>query len=219
MASLEFWLSTLDMEERLWLPVNPEQISVKSSHGYEDVKVTQLGEYTVIGDPELKVYSFSSFFPRDYHPGYCEYEDLLAPWKTVELIEGWMAARRPIRLTITGAEIKKQVTVRSFQYSERAGSPGDVYYDLELKQYEEVQFRQIENTDYGAAVVVDRDARPDSRVPPKAYVVIPGDTLWKISQRTLGKGDRWNEIYSLNRQTIGKNPNSIYPGQKLVIPS
>ncbi|MNS58493.1 LysM domain/BON superfamily protein [compost metagenome] len=219
MASLEFWLSTLEMKEWLWLPVNPEQLSVKSSHGYEDVKVTQLGEYTIIGEAELKMYSFSSFFPRDYHPGYCEYEDLMSPWKTVELIEGWMAARRPIRLSITGTEIKKQVTIRSFQYSERAGSPGDVYYELELKQYEEVQFRQIEKSESGSAVVAEGNTRPDSRIPPKAYVVIPGDTLWKIAQRTLGKGDRWSEIYSLNQLTIGKNPNSIYPGQKLVIPS
>lgn len=62
MASLEFWLKTIDEKEWLWLPVNPEQVSVKSSHGYEDIQVTQLGEYTVIGEAVLKEYSFASFF-------------------------------------------------------------------------------------------------------------------------------------------------------------
>lgn len=62
MASLEFWLKTIDEKEWLWLPVNPDRVSVKTSHGYEDVQVTGLGEYTVIGEAALKEYSFSSFF-------------------------------------------------------------------------------------------------------------------------------------------------------------
>ncbi|MBD2867738.1 LysM peptidoglycan-binding domain-containing protein [Paenibacillus arenilitoris] len=221
MASMEFWLSTLDSKERLRLPVNPEQIAVKTSHGYEDVQVTQLGEYTIIGEAALKEFSLSSLFPRDYHPGYCEYQEIPDPWQTVKQIEGWMKSRRPVRLAITGPEkrIEEQVTIRSFQYSERAGSPGDLYYELELKQYVHVMFRQVKASESGGAAVADGDLRPDSAVPPRTYVVIPRDTLWKIAQRTLGNGDRWNEVYDANRQTIGKDPNNIFPGQKLVIPS
>jgi nucleoid-associated protein YgaU len=219
MATLQFWLSTMDGNERLWLPVNPEQISVKSNHGYEDVQVTQLGEYTIIGERLLKEYSFSSFFPRDYHPGYCEYEELRDPWDTVELVEGWMKARRPIRLNITGTNIMEEVTLRSFQYAERAGNLGDVYYELGLKQYVHVEFRKIDASSTGRVEMTDGAHRPDSRTPIKSYIVIPGDTLWKIAQRHLGSGDRWKEVYEANRATIGKNPNLIYPGQKLVIPS
>jgi len=218
MASLEFWLKSVEESEWLWLPVNPEQISVKSTHGYEDVKVTQLGEYSIIGEGALKEYSFSSFFPRDYHPGYCEYEDLRDPWETVELIETWMKSRKPVRLNVTGTKIEGLATIRSFQYSERAGSPGDIYYDLELKEYVEVQFRQVETSGSGKAMVIKGEERPDNKAVPGIYVVIPADTLWKIAQRTLGNGDRWKEIYSANKQTIGKDPNQIKPGQKLVIP-
>ncbi|RCX16463.1 LysM domain-containing protein [Fontibacillus phaseoli] len=219
MASLEFWLKTIDEKEWLWLPVNPEEVSVKTSYGYEDVQVTQLGEYTVIGEPVLKEYSFASFFPRDYHPGYCEYEDLPKPWDTVEKIEKWMHSRKPIRLDITGSKIKGLVTIRSFQYSERAGNPGDVYFQLELKEYKEVQFRQVETSGSGKAMVITGEHRPDTKVPPSFYIVAPGDTLWKIAQRTLGNGDRWKEVYAANQTVIGKNPNRIYPGQKLVIPA
>ncbi|MDN4068224.1 LysM peptidoglycan-binding domain-containing protein [Paenibacillus vini] len=218
MASLEFWLKTIDEKEWLWLPVNPDRVSVKTSHGYDDVQVTQLGEYTVIGEAALKEYSFSSFFPRDYHPGYCEYEDLPVPWDTVEKIEEWMRRRTPVRLDITGTKIKGLVTIRSFQYSERAGNPGDVYYDLELKEFKEVQFRQVETSGTGKAMVITGEHRPDTKKPPASYVVVPGDTLWKIAQRTLGNGDRWSEIYAANGVVIGKNPNRISPGQKLVIP-
>lgn len=219
MASLEFWLKTIDEKEWLWLPVNPEQVSVKSSHGYEDIQVTQLGEYTVIGEAVLKEYSFASFFPRDYHPGYCEYESLPDPWATVEKIEAWMRSRRPVRLDITGTKLKGLVTLRSFQYSERAGNPGDVFFEMELKEYREVQFRQVETSGSGKAMVITGEYRPDTKTPPASYVVIPGDTLWKIAQRTLGNGDRWREVYAANKAVIGKDPNRIVPGQKLVIPS
>lgn len=219
MASLEFWLKTVDEKEVLQLPVNPEQISVKKSHGYEDVQVTQLGEYTIIGEAALREYSLASFFPRDYHHGYCEYEDLPDPWATVEKIEKWMEQRKPVRLVITGTPIEGLVTIRSFQYSERAGNLGDVFFELELKEYKEVQFRQVETSGSGKAMVVKGDYRPDTKVPPAFYVVVPRDTLWKIAQRTLGNGDRWKEIYEANKAVIGKDPNKIYPGQKLVIPS
>lgn len=50
------------------------------------------------------------------------------------------------------------------------------------------------------------------------YVVVKGDSLWRIASRQLGSGLRWKEIYEANRQTI-KNPNLIYIGQKLTIPA
>lgn len=211
MALLEFWLSANNGEERFRLPVNPEQLSVKSSHGYEDVQVTQLGEMTIIGDQALREYSFSSFFPRDYHPGYCEYENLLDPWETAAMIDRWMKSKSPVLLTVTGTPINEEVTLRSFQYSERAGSPGDVYYELECKQFVRVEFQKTET--------IDTSNRPNAKISPKLYIVIPGDTLWKIAQRTLGNGDKWRNIYEANKKTIGKDPNSISAGQKLVIPS
>lgn len=60
-------------------------------------------------------------------------------------------------------------------------------------------------------------------VPAKAPVqrthrVVSGDTLWGISQRYLGNGARWPEIYNLNKGVVGGNPNLIYPGQQFKIP-
>lgn len=47
------------------------------------------------------------------------------------------------------------------------------------------------------------------------YVVKKGDTLWKISQKAWGFGKMYKIIADENGL---KNPNKIYPGQKLVIP-
>lgn len=223
MSLLQFWLHFNNKQESLRLPVNPEQISVSSSHGYEDVNVTQLGEYTIIGNGVLKGYSFSSFFPRNYHAGYCEYEEIPRPWETVAMIERWMKSGKTMRLTVTGTPINEEVTLRSFNYNERAGSPGDVYFDMEFKQYVYVEFRKIDESsgteaDSETLTVSNEQKRPSPAEKPSSYEVAAGDTLWKIAQRTLGKGDRWREIYLANIATIGKNPNRLLPGQKLVIP-
>lgn len=52
------------------------------------------------------------------------------------------------------------------------------------------------------------------------YTVKKGDFLIKIAGKkdVYGKGDVWKKIYQANRDKI-KNPNLIYPGQKLQIPA
>lgn len=54
--------------------------------------------------------------------------------------------------------------------------------------------------------------------PRETYTVRPGDSLSAIAQRVLGDGNRWPEIYDLNREVIGANPGLIHPGQVLVLP-
>lgn len=51
----------------------------------------------------------------------------------------------------------------------------------------------------------------------KTYTVVKGDNLSKIAKKTLNDGTLWKQIYELNKDTI-KNPNLIYPGQKIVLP-
>ncbi|MNR86908.1 1,6-anhydro-N-acetylmuramyl-L-alanine amidase AmpD [compost metagenome] len=50
------------------------------------------------------------------------------------------------------------------------------------------------------------------------YAVRQGDTLSKIAQAQLGSANRWREIYDLNKDVIGPNPNVIKPGMKLKMP-
>jgi len=44
-----------------------------------------------------------------------------------------------------------------------------------------------------------------------------GNSLWRISRRTLGVGTRYTEIYAANSEQI-RDPKLIYPGQVFVIP-
>ena len=49
------------------------------------------------------------------------------------------------------------------------------------------------------------------------YVIEKGDTLWAIATKYLGSGNRYPEIFEANREVI-KDPDLIYPGQKIRIP-
>ncbi|MFH1459199.1 MAG: LysM peptidoglycan-binding domain-containing protein [Candidatus Omnitrophota bacterium] len=49
------------------------------------------------------------------------------------------------------------------------------------------------------------------------YVVKKGDTLQKISLKVYGTTKKWKKIFDFNSGVL-KNPNKIYPGQKIKIP-
>lgn len=51
------------------------------------------------------------------------------------------------------------------------------------------------------------------------YTVVENDTLWDIAAATLGDATRWPEIYALNKDVIGDNPDLIHPGQTFVLPA
>jgi nucleoid-associated protein YgaU len=51
----------------------------------------------------------------------------------------------------------------------------------------------------------------------KVYVVVAGDSLSKIAKREYGNANDWPRIFEANKDVL-KDPNKIFPGQKLRIP-
>jgi nucleoid-associated protein YgaU len=51
----------------------------------------------------------------------------------------------------------------------------------------------------------------------KVYEVQSGDSLSKIAKREYGDANKWPTIFEANRDQL-KDPNKIFPGQKLNIP-
>lgn len=51
-----------------------------------------------------------------------------------------------------------------------------------------------------------------------ALTVKAGDSLSAIAARELGDASRWREIYNLNKDVVGANPDLIHPGQQLRMP-
>lgn len=66
----------------------------------------------------------------------------------------------------------------------------------------------------GVAAVDDAAGGDD----PTFHTVEKGDTLWAVSKKALGDGNRYNEIFEANKPML-THPDKIYPGQVLRIPS
>ena len=49
----------------------------------------------------------------------------------------------------------------------------------------------------------------------RSYVIEEGDTLWKIALKRYGDAKRWREIYDMNKETIGRDPDRIIAGKTL----
>jgi nucleoid-associated protein YgaU len=50
------------------------------------------------------------------------------------------------------------------------------------------------------------------------YAVQHGDSLWGIAQNKLGSGMHWHDLYHLNSDVLGSNPNMIFSGTQLKLP-
>ncbi|MBL4575145.1 MAG: LysM peptidoglycan-binding domain-containing protein [Opitutaceae bacterium] len=70
-------------------------------------------------------------------------------------------------------------------------------------------------------VTATHATRPVSVLTPahssRRYVVTRGDTLYRISVKVYGSGNRWRDIFETNRSILG-SPNDLKVGTELVIP-
>ena len=78
--------------------------------------------------------------------------------------------------------------------------------------------RRSKPTESVAALSKKTETKKEANVDPGTsvtYTVSEGESLWRIAQRSLGDGKRFNEIVKLNP---GINPDSLRVGQKLNLP-
>ena len=66
---------------------------------------------------------------------------------------------------------------------------------------------------FGQAPTTPLAIKPDA---PDRYIVVPGDTLWGISERYTDSPWRWPELWNMNKEQI-RNPHLIYPGYVLIL--
>ncbi len=211
---LIYKISFENLKESMILPVNPsEPVISGGGTSFSDIQVIEGGERTMIGSSQLRQVSFSSFFPRDYDPSYCIQKDIPKPWEAVKKMNAWRASGKPVKLLITGTDINMYATIRKFDYREKGGEPGDVYYDIEFKEFVFIKIREISKQ----TKVQQQSNRPETSASATTYTVVKGDCLWNIAKRFYGNGRQYIKIFNANNPPI-KNPNLIHPGQTFIIP-
>ncbi|MEC0228063.1 LysM peptidoglycan-binding domain-containing protein [Paenibacillus alba] len=199
---------------KLQFPVNPSEVNIRRDKSFETITIIRGGELDVPQGVKVKEIAFSSFFPANYDASYCQYEPLPDPQTAMNQLNTWMESQDPLRLRITGTQVNVLVMLSAHNSSFRGGEPGDVYFDVTFRTWNDYKVRTLDER-LGSP---GGESRPDIKPLPATYKVKPGDSLWAIAKMNLGSGSRWREIYEANRGIIGDNPDLIQPDQELVMP-
>ncbi|MCC0718372.1 LysM peptidoglycan-binding domain-containing protein [Clostridioides sp. ZZV14-6105] len=204
-------------------PVNPlDSLSIKKEKRFETVDIVNLGEFDIKKEGEkIREISFKTFLPFQYDASYCRYSELKNPIEVVAMLEKWVDQAEPLRLIMTGFGYNGLVTISSFSNTQTAGREEDRDIEITFRTYRELKIETLKKETKSNTKTDLKDNRPNNKTTTKIYTVKASDTLYKIAKNLLGKGSRWPEIYNIpeNKKVIGKNPNVIKKGQKLVIPS
>lgn len=139
-----------------------------------------------------------------------------------------------------------KVSMEDYTLTEDASKGFDIIVKIKLKQYREYSTKTVNlakeaeenetnsNLNTTVAAVVPKsevkkieatitEARSTETSPeptsPETYTVVKGDCLWNIAKKYYGDGSKYTVIYNENKDVVGGNPNLIYPGQVLTIPT
>lgn len=201
-------------------PVLPEKIEVSAGSKNEKTTVLGLGEVLLIKEKGLKTVSWEGFFPAHSAPFVSGSAG--DPITSVRAIQNARDEGEPVRFLITGTDLdcNEQMGIETFDYEERGGEVGDIYYTIKLQQWKNISPKRIVlPAKPKEPAKVQETKRPTTKPKTsKKYTVKSGDCLWTIAQRYYGKGSDWKKIYNANKGVIGSNPNLIYPGQTYTIP-
>lgn len=75
-----------------------------------------------------------------------------------------------------------------------------------------------QSTDQTATDKTAGDDQADAGDATSDYTVKSGDNLWDIAKDRLGSGVKWHQIYDLNKDALGTNPDLIFSGTKIKLP-
>jgi nucleoid-associated protein YgaU len=211
------------------LPVPPSALSIKYPNKLNRIDLTSGREIVIEKSRGLAEISFTALLPQVRYP-FAVYRDsfmrggmiLLELQKLRDSGEpfGFVVVRmlpgRRVPLISSGFRaVFSQIHSR-----EDAGEGSDIYVDIKLIEHRDFKVRRVSG---GSAADTVRSVNSQPAV--KTYTVVRGDSLWMISHRFLGAGNRYREIYNLNKTMIdernrgtGKPYYTIYPGQELRLP-
>ena len=206
---VQIWLQRSN-SDKFQFPVNPEEIAIGQTFGWNTVTLTTLGEYIVGGTKKLDAISLSGFFPRFYNPGYCEYTNIPNPQILSDRLARWARNRSVLKLTVLGEfKYKADVVITGYQPKAQGGHKGDILFELTLHQHSAPQIRRTKTR---RTQVKRPSANKRNTGGEWIHVVKRGDNLWNICLRYYRDGNR---SWDLARKNNIRNPHLIHPNQRL----
>ena len=214
---------------KVLLPVAPKKLQLKIKGNNKTVTLINEGEVNILKTSGLTDIDFEILLPHKeesyarYKNGFQPIEYYLGVFEKMkrnkEKFQFIVSRKLPNGKSMYGTNMK--VSLEDYTIKEDFDDGFDAVVSIKLKQYRDYgtkKYATFSSSGNIASVTKER-AASENTPSMKTYTVKPGDSLWKIAALLLGVGSKWNIIYEANKSVIGGNPNLIYPGQVLTIPS
>lgn len=218
---MDIYITEIATGARLAFSMLPEKTKHKGDVAFQTYDIINVGEIKVPKGTNLLTFSWSGKLPgRDRRSAsFVKKQHWRDPNEIENMWDKWRKNGTKLRLMVTETPINHDVYLDSYT-AEATGGNGDYDYDISFIEAKQVEIYTVTELNIKPIAKTNSTASrpPAAKAATKTYTVKSGDSLWKIAQKTLGKGGRYMEIINLNTDKI-KNPNLIYPGQVLTLPS
>lgn len=213
---------------KMLCPVAPSKLQLKIENKNKTMTLIDEGEINILKQAGLTDVSFDMLLPNVEYP-FATYK---SGFKTanyfLEELEKMKTEKKPFQFIVTRLfpngkmlfDTNMKVSLESYDIKEDAKQGFDVVVSVKLKQYKEFGTK-ICNVVFENKVSVETTRPAENSPAPstnKTYTVQKGDCLWNIAKKYYGDGSKYTIIAEANKDKI-KNPNLIYTGQVLIIPS
>lgn len=213
------------------LPVAPEKLSLNINGSNKTYTLINEGEINVLKTPGLTGIEFDALLPNVKYP-FAKYKSGFTRAKSyLEQLKEYMQNKESFQFIVSRQmpngtvlyNTNMTVSLESYTIKEDAKGNGfDTEVSIKLKQYRDYGTKTCTVTiKQDTPVVATETTQPVEDAPQasnQTYTVAKGDSLWKIAKKFYGDGSQYTVIYQANATKIN-NPNLIYPGQVLTIPS
>lgn len=209
------------------LPIAPEKLQIKVNNQNKKITLINEGEVNILKSPSLSDVEFEVLLPNQNYP-FANYVNGFQPasfymQKLKELKKEKKTFQFIVTRTFPGGKMlfdtNMTVSLEDYTIKEDAKKYGtDQVVSIKLKEYKEYETLVIKVNKKKKTAKKKKTRKKDGSPKTKTYTVVKGDCLWNIAKKYYGDGSKWTKIYNANKSKI-KNPNLIYPGQKLTIPT
>ena len=209
------------------LPIAPEKFTLKVNNANETMTLINEGEVNFLREAGLTDLEFDALIPAVQYP-FAKYDGGFKPMSYfTDHFEKLKTSKQPFQFIVSRKmpdgkllfDTNMSVSMESYTIKAQVNEGFDLVVSFKLKQYKSFGTKIVKVTNKSATVETQRPAT-NSPAPKQntTYTVKSGDCLWNIAKKFYGNGSKYTKIDEANKDKI-KNPNLIYPGQVLAIPS
>ncbi len=216
--------------DKCLLPVTPAKLQLKINNANKTMTLIDGQQINMLKEAELTDIEFECLLPQVKYPFAVYKSGFLDAFFFIDYFEQLKTNRKPFQFIVArrmpGGRVlsatNMRVSMESYTITEEAKEGFDFSVKIKLKQYRDYSAKTVNLLPAADGLTVQvQEQRGADNAPqvPQNYVVEKGDCLWNIAKRLYGDGRKWKEIYDANKNTVGGNPNLVYPGQELTLPT